>query len=182
MPATPQPASKMTGGPGNVPTDLSKTAHGPLGSPKSTLRETRERPRAPSGPPSDTPRSSPEPPRREYANGCRGSTNSGRPARAPGTPWWTQPQGMIVYVLTLPHSSSRLLALSGLPPRRTLGVGGLTGLRPLPPTPKEDLAVSNMRTARSDFSYEYLDEEFNPRQMMLNQDESCSRQLSQLPR
>ena len=47
-----------------------------------------------------------------------------------------------------------------------IGVGGLTGLRPLPPTPKEDLAVSNMRMARSDFSYEYLDEEFNPRRMM----------------
>ena len=57
-----------------------------------------------------------------------------------------------------------------------------TGLRPLPPTPKEDLAVSNMRMARSDFSDEYLDEEFNPRQMMLNQDESCSRHLNQLPR
>ena len=42
----------------------------------------------------------------------------------------------------------------------------MTGLRPLPPTPKEDLAVSNMRMARSDFSYEYLDEEFNPRRMM----------------
>ena len=37
-----------------------------------------------------------------------------------------------------------------------------TGLRPLPPTPKEDLAVSNMRVARSDCPYEHLDEEFNP--------------------
>ena len=35
-----------------------------------------------------------------------------------------------------------------------IGVGGLTGLRPLPPTPKENLAVSNVRMARSDFSYE----------------------------
>ena len=43
----------------------------------------------------------------------------------------------------------------------------MTGLRPLPPTPKEDLAVSNMRMARSDFSYEYLDEEFNPQRMRL---------------
>ena len=54
------------------------------------------------------------------------------------------------------------------PPAGPIGVGGLTGLRPLAPTPKEDLAVSNMRMARSDFSDEYLDEEFNPRQMMLN--------------
>ena len=92
------------------------------------------------------------------------------------------PPRYIDYVLTLPHRSSRLSVLSSLPPRRTLGVGGLTGLRPLPPTPKEDLAVSNMRMARSDFSYEYLDEEFNPRRMMLNQDESCSRHLNQLPR
>ena len=107
------------------------------------------------------------PPSREYANGCRGSTNSGRPARAPGTPGHRQPPPLIVYVLTLSDSSSRLSALSGLPARRTLGVGGLTGLRPLPPTPKENLAVSNMRMVRSDFSYEYLDEEFNPRRMML---------------
>ena len=135
---------------------------------KVALGDSRERPRAPSGPPSDLPRSSPEPPSQKYANGCRGSTNSGRPARAPGTPGTTQPQGMIVYVLTLPHGRSRLPAPAGLPPRRTRGVGGLTGLRPLPPTPKEDLAVSNMRMARSDFSYEYLDEEFNLRRMMLN--------------
>ena len=86
---------------------------------KVALGDSQERPPAPSGPPSDLPRSSPEPPSREYANGCRGSTNSGRPARAPGTPWCTQPQGMIVYVLTLPHSSSRLPAPAGLPPRRT---------------------------------------------------------------
>ena len=52
------------------------------------------------------------------------------------------------------------------PPAGPIGVDGLTGLRPLPPTPKEDLAVSNMRMARSDFSYEYLDEEVNPRRMM----------------
>ena len=129
---------------------------------KVALGDSQERPRAPSGPPSDIPRSSPEPPSREYANGCRGSTNSGRPARAPWTPCHTQPQGMIDYVLTLSHRSSRLSVLSGLPSRRTQGVGGLTGLRPLPPTPKENLAVSNMRMARSDFSYEYLDEEFNP--------------------
>ena len=76
------------------------------------------------------------------------------------------PPRYIDYVLTLSHRSSRLSVLSGLPPRRTLGVGGLTGLRPLPATPKEDLAVSNMRMARSDFSYEYLDEEFNPRRVM----------------
>ena len=70
--------------------------------------------------------------------------------------------------LTLPaHTVLAYPLPQGLPPRRTLGVGGLTGLRPLPPTPKEDLAVSNMRMARSDFSYEYLDEEFNPRRMML---------------
>ena len=54
----------------------------------------------------------------------------------------------------------------------------MIGLRPLPPTPKEDLAVSNMRMARSYFSYEYLDEEFSLRRMMLNQDESCSRRLA----
>ena len=133
---------------------------------KVALGDSRERPRAPSGPPSDPPGSSPEPPSREYANGCRGSTISGRPARAPGTPWHAQPPPLIDYVLTLPHNSSRLSVLSGLPPRRTLGVGGLTGLRPLPPTRKEDLAVNNMRMARSDFSYEYLYEEFNPRRMM----------------
>ena len=108
---------------------------------KVALGDSQERPGAPSGPPSDTPKSSPEPPSREHANGCRESTNSGRPARAPGTGGTLQLQGMIDYVLTR--------------------VGGLTRLRPLPPTPKEDLAVSNMRMARSDFSYEYLDEEIN---------------------
>ena len=87
----------------------------PLEARKVALGEPRERPRAPSGPPSDLPRSSPEPPSQKHANGCRGSTNSGRPARAPWTPWPTQPQDMIVYVLTLPHRNSRLSALS-LPP------------------------------------------------------------------
>ena len=87
--------------------------------PKVVRGDSQERPRAPSKLPSDPPRSSPEPPSREYANGSRGSTISGRPARAPGTPGTTQPQGMIVYVLTLPHGRSRLPALSGLPPRRT---------------------------------------------------------------
>ena len=90
----------------------------PLEARKVALGEPRERPRAPSGPPSDLPRSSPEPPSREYANGCRGSTNSGRPARAPGTPGSTEPPPLIVYVQTLPYGSSRLPALSGLPPRQ----------------------------------------------------------------
>ena len=86
---------------------------------KVALGDSQERPRAPSGPPSDTPRSSPEPPSRKYANGCRGNTNSGRPARAPGTGGHTQAPPLIVYVLTLSHSSSRLSVLSGLPARRT---------------------------------------------------------------
>ena len=103
---------------------------------KVALGDSQERPRAPSWPPSDLPRSSPEPPSQKYANGCRGNTNSGRPARAPWTPGAHQAPPLIVYVLTLSHSSSRLSALSGLPARRTRGVGGLTGLRPLPPTPK----------------------------------------------
>ena len=106
---------------------------------KVALGDSQERPRAPSGPPSDPPRSSPEPPSQKHANGCRGSTNSGRPAGAPGTGGGLQPPPLIVYVLTLSHRSSRLSVLSGLPPRRTLGVGGLTGLRPLPPTPKREV-------------------------------------------
>ena len=66
----------------------------PLEVRKVPLGEPRERPGAPSGPLSDAPRGSPEPPRREYANGCRGSTISGRPARAPGTGGHTQPPPM----------------------------------------------------------------------------------------
>ena len=76
--------------------------------PKVALGKLREHPRAPSGPPSDIPRSPPEPPSRKYANGCRGSTNSGRPARAPGTGGHAQPPPLIVYVQTLSHSRSRL--------------------------------------------------------------------------
>ena len=105
---------------------------------KVALGDSQERPRAPSGPPSDPPRSSPEPPSREYANGCRGSTNSGRPARAPGTPCTTQPQGMIVYVLTLPHGRSRLPAPSGLPPRRTRGVGEFDWAAPTAADPERE--------------------------------------------
>ena len=63
----------------------------PLETPKAPLGEPRRRPGAPSQPPSDAPRGSPEPPRREYANGCRGSTNSALPAEAPGNPGLTQP-------------------------------------------------------------------------------------------
>ena len=48
------------------------------------------------------------------------------------------------------------------PPAGPMGSADSTGLRPLPPTPKEDLVVSNLRMARSDFACEYLDEEFNP--------------------
>ena len=103
---------------------------------KVALGDSQERPRAPSGPPSEPPRSSPEPPSREYANVCRGSTNSGRPARAPGTGWRTQPQGMLVYVLTLPHGRSRLHGLSGLPPRRTRRVGGFDWAAPTAADPE----------------------------------------------
>ena len=166
MLATPQPASKMTGGPGNVPTDLSKTAHGPFRTPKNNPETPRS---VPEHPPS-RPRTS------RGAPGCRQAENMQTAAEGAPTPA-AQPEHLVPlvtpsppryidYVLTLSHRSSRLSVLSSLPPRRTLGVGGLTGLRPLPPTPKEDLAVSNMRMARSDFSYEYLDEEFNPRRMM----------------
>ena len=55
----------------------------PLEARKVALGEPRERPGAPCQPPSDALRDSPEPPRREYANGCRESTNSALPARAP---------------------------------------------------------------------------------------------------
>ena len=48
------------------------------------------------------------------------------------------------------------------PPAGPMGSADSTGLRPLPPTPKEDLADSNLRMARSDFACEHLDEEFNP--------------------
>ena len=179
MLATPQPASKMTGGPGNVPTDLSKTAHGPFRTPKSS-------PRRLPGASLSTLRAALGPPRSRQARNMQ-TAAEGAPTPAAqrehlGPLVTPSPPRYIDYVLTLPHSSSRLSVLSSLPSRRTQGVGGLTGLRPLPPTPKEDLAVSNMRMARSDFSYEYLDEEFNPRRMMLNQDESCSRHLNQLPR
>ena len=88
---------------------------------KVALGDSQERPRAPSGPPSDLPRSSPEPPSQEYANGCRGSTNSGRPARALGTFGITQPPSLMVYVQTLPHGRSRLRAPSGVLARRTRG-------------------------------------------------------------
>ena len=183
MLATPQPASKMTGGPGNVPTDLSKTAHGPFRTPKSNPRRA---PRSvPEHPPSCpwTPRGAPR--SRQAENMQTARERAPFPAARPEhlvhlVP--TSPPLCKHYFLTHPHGSSRLSALSGLPSRRTQGVSGLTGLRPLPPTPKEDLAVSNMRMVRSDFSYEYLDEEFNPRRMMLSQDESYSRHCNQLPR
>ena len=48
------------------------------------------------------------------------------------------------------------------PPAGPMGSADSTGLRPLPPTPKEDLVDSNLRMARSYFACEYLDEEFNP--------------------
>ena len=150
--------------------------------PKVALGEPRKRPGAPSQPPS-APRGAPR---------SRQGENMQTAAEGAPTPP-SQPEHLVLLVARSPPRSkptfnpssshrSRLPAPAGLPPRRTRGVGGLTGLRPLPPTPKEDLAVSNMRMARSDFSYEYLDEEFNPRRMMLNQDESCSRHLNQLPR
>ena len=107
------------------------------GEPRKVARgDSQERPRAPSGPPSDTPRSSPEPPSRAYANGCRGSTNSALPARAPGTGGATQPPPLIIYVQTLHPSRSRLPALPGLPPRRTRGVGGFYWAAPTAADPE----------------------------------------------
>ena len=94
MPATPQSASKMIGGPETAATELSQTAQGPLGTPKSSPWRAPETPRSPFPAALGTPRGSPEPPRREYANGSRGSTNSGRPARAPCTPGHTQPPAL----------------------------------------------------------------------------------------
>ena len=106
--------------------------------PKVAVGELRERPRAPSGPPSDPPRSSPEPPSREYANGCRESTNSALPARAPGTGGYTQPPPLIDYFQTLHPSRSRLPALSGLTPRRTRGVGGFDWAAPTAADPERE--------------------------------------------
>ena len=135
----------------------------PLEPPKAPLGEPWETPRSTLPAALGAPRSSPEPPRREHANGCRGSTNSALPARAPWTPILTQPPPALNLPLTLPAHTVLAYPLPQASPHAgPIGVGGLTGLRPLPPTPKEDLAVSNMRMARSDISYEYLDEGFNP--------------------
>ena len=142
----------------------------------------RKRPRTPSGPPSDPPRSSPEPPSREYANGCRESTNSGLPARAPCTPCHTQPPPLIDHVLTLSHRSSRLPAPSGLPSRRTLGVGGLNGLAPTAADPERGSCGQQFENGPLRFRLRVLRRRVQPGRVMLNQDESCSRHLNQLPR
>ena len=63
----------------------------PLEPPKALLGEPRETPRSTLRAALGCPEGSPEPPRREYANGCRGSTSSALPARAPWTPVLTQP-------------------------------------------------------------------------------------------
>ena len=80
----------------------SKPLKDPLEAPKAPLGEPRERPGAPSQPPSDAPRRSPEPPSREYANGCRGSTNSALQAEAPWVTGTTQPPPVVDLPLTLP--------------------------------------------------------------------------------
>ena len=168
MPATLQPASKMIGGPGNVPTDLGKTAHGPFRTPKSSPRRA---PRSVPEHPPGRPRTSRGAPRSRQARNMQTAaegapTPPSQPEHLGHLDLRTPPRSKPTFNPSSSHSS-RLPAPAGLPARRTRGVGGLTGLRPLPPTPKEDLAVSNMRMARSDFSYEYLDEEFNPRRMVL---------------
>ena len=138
----------------------------PLEPPKAPLGEPGRRRGAPSQPPS-APRGAPR---------SRQGENMQTAAEGAPTPP-SQPEHLGLLDARSPPRSkptfnpssshrSRLPDPAGPPPPPDPGVGGLTGLRPLPPTPKEDLAVSNMRMARSDFSYEYLDEEFNLRRMM----------------
>ena len=163
MPATPQPASKMTGGPGNVPTDLGKPAHGPSrtlksgprrapGASPSTLRATLEHPE--------------ELPRAAKPRICKRLQSEHQlrpPSQSTWNPWWhpappvdsTMFRRSLIEVLAYPFSRAS-------PRAGPSGSADSTGLRPLPPTPKEDLVVSNLRKARSDFACEHLDEEFNP--------------------
>ena len=151
-----------------MPTDLSKTAHGPFRTPKSSPRRlpgaSPSTLRAALGPPEELPGAA----KAEMCKRLQREHQLRPPSQStldsssyPAPPALNLP-------LTLPaHTVLASPLPQASPPAGPIGVGGLTGLRPLPPTPKEDLAVSNMRMAHSDFSYEYLDEEFNPRQMML---------------
>ena len=139
MLATPRPASKMTGGPGNVPTDLSETAHGPFRTPKSSPRRApRSVPEHPPGRPR-TPRGAPR--SRQAENMQTAAEGAPTPAAQPEhlvplVP--PSPPRYIDYVLTLSHRSSRLSVLSGLPPRRTRGVGGFDWAAPTAADPERE--------------------------------------------
>ena len=127
----------------------------------------------PSESPGDAPEHPPSRPRtpRGAPRSRQGENMQTAAEGAPTPP--SQPEHLVLFVLRSPPRSkptfnpssshrSRLPAPAGPPPPPDPGVGGLTGLRPLPPTPKEDLAVSNLRMARSYFACEHVDEEFNP--------------------
>ena len=136
MLATPRPASKMIRGPENAATDLRKPAHGPFRTPKSSPRRapgaSPSTLRAALGPPEGLPGAA----KPETCKRLQRERQLGPPGQSSWDTWWhPAPPRYIDYVLTLSHSSSRLSVLSGLLPRRTLGVGGFLGLRPLPPTP-----------------------------------------------
>ena len=163
MLATPQPASKMTGGPGNVPTDLRKPAHGPSRTLKSGPR------RAPGASPSTlraTLGSPEELPGAAKPRICKRLQREHqlRPPRESTLYRWSDAAPPVVDLpLTLPPNPVLVYRpCQASPPAGPMGSADSTGLRPLPPTPKEDLVVSNLRMARSDFACEYLDEEFNP--------------------
>jgi hypothetical protein len=163
MLATPQPASKMTGGPGNVPTDLRKTAHGPSRTLKSGPRRApRASPstlRATIGSPEELPGAAKKKickrlQREHQLQPSSWSTLNTLSHPAP-TVDSTMFRRSLIVVLACPFSRAS-------PRAGPWGSADSTGLRPLPPTTKEDLADRNMRMARSDFACEYLDEEFNP--------------------
>ena len=61
---------------------------------------------------------------------------------------------------------SHLLPTTSLPPRRTQGVGGLTGLRPLPPTPKREALRITIERGLRRFSTLTLRRTLKPRSFM----------------
>ena len=137
MLATAQPASKMTGGPGNVPTDLSKTAHGPFRTPKSSPR------RLPGASPS-TLRAAPGPP--EELPGAAKPRICKRLQREhhfrpPSQSTWYRlrhPAPPVVRLALRPSTLgfSRLAPSIKPPPRRTRGVGGFYWAAPTAANPE----------------------------------------------
>ena len=166
-----------------MPTDLRKPAHGPSRTLKSGPRRTPEASpstlRAALGSPEELPGAA-------KPRICKRLQREHQLRPPSWSTWntWAHPAPPVDSTMFRRSTlvRSRLPALSGLPSRRTRGVGGFDWAAPTAADPERGSCGQQFENGPLRFRLRVLRRRVQPGRVMLNQDESCSRHLNQLPR